>query len=94
MFFSLKRLVIVLGVVIIALTTIVISTLIKKINSKIINDNYITDNEIFKIEKNFTINSFDIKNGNIFFHLTSENHELLRIYDLKNGKMIREYELK
>lgn len=83
-----------MGIVIIALTTIVISTLIKKINSNIINDNYITNSKIFKIESNFTINSFDISNGNIFFHLISENHELLRVYDLKNGEMIREYELK
>ena len=83
-----------MAIIIIVLTIIVISTLIKKINSNISDDNYITNVESFKIEKSFDLISFEIYNDKIFLHLKSKNKEILRVYDLKSGKKVIEYELK
>ena len=83
-----------MAIIIIVLTIIVISTLIKKINSNISDDNYITNVESFKIEKSFDLTSFEIYNNKIFLHLKSKNKEILRVYDLKSGKKVIEYELK
>ena len=94
MIVSLKKIVITLAIIIIVLTIIVISTLIKKINSNISDDNYITNVESFKIEKSFDLTSFEIYNNKIFLHLKSKNKEILRVYDLKSGKKVIEYELK
>ena len=83
-----------MAIIIIVLTIIVISTLIKKINSNVSDDNYITNVESFKIEKSFDLTSFEIYNDKIFLHLKSKNKEILRVYDLKSGKKVIEYELK
>ena len=83
-----------MAIIIIVLTIIVISTLIKKINSNISDDNYITNVESFKIEKSFDLTSFEIYNDKIFLHLKSKNKEILRVYDLKSGEKVIEYELK
>ena len=83
-----------MAIIIIVLTIIVISTLIKKINSNISDDNYITNVESFKIEKSFDLTSFEIYNDKIFLNFKSKNKEILRVYDLKSGKKVIEYELK
>ena len=83
-----------MAIIIIVLTIIVISTLIKKINSNVSDNNYITNTEAFKIENSFDLTSFEINDDKIFLHLKSKKKELLRIYDLKSGKKINEYELK
>ena len=70
---SLKKIVIVLGILIISLTIIVIITLFNRINNVSIlkkEDNYV---ENIKIGDKFVIEDFSVDDGKIYFYLSNES---------------------
>ena len=90
---SLKKIVIVLGILIISLTIIVIITLFNRINNVSIlkkEDNYV---ENFKIGDKFVIEDFSVDDGKIYFYLSSDDQMIIRVYKINNGNLIKEYYL-
>ena len=90
---SLKKIVIVLGILIISLTIIVIITLFNRINNVSIlkkEDNYV---ENFKIGDKFVIEDFSVDDGKIYFYLSSDDQMIIRVYKINNGNLVKEYYL-
>ena len=90
---SLKKIVIVLGILIISLTIIVIITLFNRINNVSIHkkeDNYV---ENFKIGDKFVIEDFSVDDGKIYFYLSSDDQMIIRVYKINNGNLVKEYYL-
>ena len=90
---SLKKVVIVLGILIISLTIIVIITLFNRINNVSIlkkEDNYV---ENFKIGDKFVIEDFSVDDGKIYFYLSSDDQMIIRVYKINNGNLVKEYYL-
>ena len=90
---SLKKIVIVLGILIISLTIIVIITLFNRINNVSIlkkEDNYV---ENFKIGDKFVIEDFSVDDGKIYFYLSSDDQMIIRVYEINNGNLVKEYYL-
>ena len=90
---SLKKVVIVLGILIISLTIIVIITLFNRINNVSIHkkeDNYV---ENFKIGDKFVIEDFSVDDGKIYFYLSSDDQMIIRVYKINNGNLVKEYYL-
>ena len=90
---SLKKIVIVLGILIISLTIIVIITLFNRINNVSIlkkKDNYV---ENFKIGDKFVIEDFSVDDGKIYFYLSSDDQMIIRVYKINNGNLVKEYYL-
>ena len=86
---SLKKVVIVLGILIISLTIIVIITLFNRINNVSIHkkeDNYV---ENFKIGDKFVIEDFSVDDGKIYFYLSSDDQMIIRVYKINNGNLVR-----
>ena len=90
---SLKKIVIVLGILIISLTIIVIITLFNRINNVSIlkkEDNYV---ENIKIGDKFVIEDFSVDDGKIYFYLSSDDQMIIRVYEINNGNLVKEYYL-
>ena len=90
---SLKKIVIVLGILIISLTIIVIITLFNRINNVSIlkkEDNYV---ENIKIGDKFVIEDFSVDDGKIYFYLSSDDEMIIRVYKINNGNLVKEYYL-
>ena len=90
---SLKKVVIVLGILIISLTIIVIITLFNRINNVSIlkkEDNYV---ENIKIGDKFVIEDFSVDDGKIYFYLSSDDQMIIRVYKINNGNLVKEYYL-
>ena len=90
---SLKKIVIVLGILIISLTIIVIITLFNRINDVSIlkkENNYI---ENIKIGDKFVIEDFSVDDGKIYFYLSSDDQMIIRVYKINNGNLVKEYYL-
>ena len=90
---SLKKIVIVLGILIISLTIIVITTLFNRINNVSIlkkEDNYV---ENIKIGDKFVIEDFSVDDGKIYFYLSSDDQMIIRVYKINNGNLVKEYYL-
>ena len=90
---SLKKIVIVLGILIISLTIIVIITLFNRINNISIlkkEDNYV---ENIKIGDKFVIEDFSVDDGKIYFYLSSDDQMIIRVYKINNGNLVKEYYL-
>tara|TARA_B100000242_G_scaffold254480_1_gene197207 strand:- start:832 stop:1116 length:285 start_codon:yes stop_codon:yes gene_type:complete len=90
---SLKKIVIVLGILIISLTIIVILTLFNRINNVSIlkkEDNYI---ENINIGDKFVIEDFSVDDGKIYFYLSSDDQMIIRVYKINNGNLVKEYYL-
>ena len=90
---SLKKIVIVLGILIISLTIIVILTLFNRINNVSIlkkEDNYV---ENIKIGDKFVIEDFSVDDGKIYFYLSSDDQMIIRVYKINNGNLVKEYYL-
>lgn len=90
---SLKKIVIVLGILIISLTIIVIITLFNRINNVSIlkkEDNYV---ENIKIGDKFVIEDFSVDDGKIYFYLSSDDQMIIRVYKINNGNLVKEYYL-
>ena len=80
---------------IIFLTIIVFYAIFQKFNH---SDNYnnllLENNQLFIVEDKFKIISIDVEGKLVYLHLRSDNNEILRVKNLKNGKLINEYFLK
>ena len=80
---------------IIFLTIIVFYAIFQKFNH---SDNYnnllLENNQLFIVEDKFKIISIDVEENLVYLHLRSNNNEILRVKNLKNGKLINEYFLK
>ena len=90
---SLKKIVIVLGILIISLTIIVIITLFNRINNVSIlkkEDNYV---ENIKIGDKFVIEDFSVDDGKMYFYLSSDDQMIIRVYKINNGNLVKEYYL-
>ena len=90
---SLKKIVIVLGILIISLTIIVIITLFNRINNVSIlkkENNYV---ENIKIGDKFVIEDFSVDDGKIYFYLSSDDQMIIRVYKINNGNLVKEYYL-
>ena len=90
---SLKKVVIVLGILIISLTIIVIIRLFNRINNVSIlkkEDNYV---ENIKIGDKFVIEDFSVDDGKIYFYLSSDDQMIIRVYKINNGNLVKEYYL-
>ena len=90
---SLKKIVIVLGILIISLTIIIIITLFNRINNVSIlkkEDNYV---ENIKIGDKFVIEDFSVDDGKIYFYLSSDDEMIIRVYKINNGNLVKEYYL-
>ena len=90
---SLKKIVIVLGILIISLTIIVIITLFNRINNVSIfkkEDNYV---ENIKIGDKFVVEDFSVDDGKIYFYLSSDDQMIIRVYKINNGNLVKEYYL-
>ena len=91
---SLKKIVIFLGILVTLLLIIVISTLITRLNYN--NDkNFPVNIDISdKISRDFDIMSFYVENGKIFIHLKSIEIELIKVVNLKSGKIVKDIYIK
>ena len=89
---SLKKIVIILAILIVSLIIIILFTIFKKLNFET-KDNLLDPN-IFKVEENYNVNSLSIDDGKLFLYLESNDSNILRIYDLNNGKKINDYYLR
>ena len=90
---SLKKIVIVLGILNNSLTIIVIITLFNRINNVSIlkkEDNYV---ENIKIGDKFVIEDFSVDDGKIYFYLSSDDQMIIRVYKINNGNLVKEYYL-
>lgn len=90
---SLKKIVIVLGILIISLTIIIIITLFNRINDVSIlkkEDNYI---EGFNIGEKYVVEDFSVDDGKIYFYLSSDDQMIIRVYKINNGNLLKEYYL-
>tara|TARA_Y100000589_G_C26890175_1_gene521759 strand:- start:424 stop:708 length:285 start_codon:yes stop_codon:yes gene_type:complete len=90
---SLKKIVIVLGILIISLTIIVIITLFNRFNNVSIfkkEDNYV---ENIKIGDKFVVEDFSVDDGKIYFYLSSDDQMIIRVYKINNGNLVKEYYL-
>lgn len=83
---------IILAILIVLLIIIILITIFKKLNFET-KDNLLDPN-IFKVEENYNVNSLSIDDGKLFLYLESNDSNVLRIYDLNNGKKINDYYLK
>ena len=90
---SLKKIVIVLGILIISLTIIIIITLFNRISNVSIfkkEDNYV---ESFNIGEKYIVEDFSVDDGKIYFYLSSDDQMIIRVYKINNGNLLKEYYL-
>ena len=91
----LKRIVITLAFLIFFLFIFILITLYSRLNKHSSVDLFPESTISFLVEKNYNIISLDIEKDFLYLHLkNNENQETLRIFNLKSGKLINNFDLK
>ena len=91
---SLKKIVIILGIIIVSLTVIIIVTLFNRLGNVAVVKKEADFENGFLIEKQYKIHDFSVDNGKIYFLLYSQDKKIIRVYKINNGNLLKEYYLK
>ena len=90
-----KIIVISLAVIILILFTIVIFALFSKFKLKSSIDSFPLERTLFKIDQKYDIITLDIEKDYLYLHLgTGQKNQILRIYNIKTGTLVRDFDLK